>query len=99
MDVKSAKESQDLHFHLTPHPKKVHLVSCHPDFYFTKRFVDQNVYLTACQSALFHVAKSVVLQTSYKGALNVAREPGYCLHKPTGQAYVRLGGKVIYLGA
>ena len=26
------------------------------------------------------------------------REPGYCLHKPTGQAYVNLGGKVIYLG-
>lgn len=28
----------------------------------------------------------------------MAREPGYCLHKPTGQAYVNLGGKVIYLG-
>ena len=26
------------------------------------------------------------------------RQPKYCLHKPTGQAYVRLGGKVIYLG-
>lgn len=26
------------------------------------------------------------------------REPGYCLHKPTGQAYVNLGGKVHYLG-
>ncbi len=26
------------------------------------------------------------------------REPGYCLHKPSGQAYVNLGGKVIYLG-
>jgi len=26
------------------------------------------------------------------------REPGYCLHKPTGQAYVNLGGRVIYLG-
>lgn len=69
-----------------------------PTFCFIKRIVGQNDYLTACQSALFHVAKSVVLQTSYKGALNVAREPGYCLHKPTGQAYVRLGGKVFYLG-
>lgn len=28
----------------------------------------------------------------------MAREPGYCLHKPTGQAYVNLGGKVVYLG-
>lgn len=28
----------------------------------------------------------------------MAREPGYCHHKPTGQAYVNLGGKVIYLG-
>ncbi len=28
----------------------------------------------------------------------MAREPGYCLHKATGQAYVRLGGQVIYLG-
>ena len=26
------------------------------------------------------------------------KEPGYCLHKPTGQAYVNLGGRVIYLG-
>jgi hypothetical protein len=24
--------------------------------------------------------------------------PTYCLHKPTGQAYMRLAGKVIYLG-
>ena len=29
----------------------------------------------------------------------MAREPGYCHHKPTGQAYVRLSGKVYYLGA
>lgn len=28
----------------------------------------------------------------------MAREPGYCRHKPTNQAYVNLGGKVIYLG-
>jgi integrase len=28
----------------------------------------------------------------------MVREPGYCLHKPTGQAYVNLGGKVFYLG-
>ena len=28
----------------------------------------------------------------------MAREPGYCKHKSTGQAYVNLGGKVIYLG-
>jgi integrase len=28
----------------------------------------------------------------------MAREPGYCRHKATGQAYVTLGGKVIYLG-
>ncbi len=28
----------------------------------------------------------------------MAREPGFCLHKPTGQAYVNLGGRVIYLG-
>jgi integrase len=28
----------------------------------------------------------------------MAREPGYCHHKPTNQAYVTLGGKVIYLG-
>jgi integrase len=28
----------------------------------------------------------------------MAREPGYCLHKPTGQAYVNLGGRVFYLG-
>ena len=28
----------------------------------------------------------------------MAREPGYCHHKPTGQAYVNLGGKVVYLG-
>lgn len=28
----------------------------------------------------------------------MAREPGYRLHKPTGQAYVNLGGKVFYLG-
>jgi integrase len=26
------------------------------------------------------------------------REPGYCHHKPSNQAYVRLGGKVFYLG-
>lgn len=26
------------------------------------------------------------------------REPGYCYHRPSGQAYVNLGGKVIYLG-
>lgn len=29
----------------------------------------------------------------------MAREPGYCFHKPTNQAYVRLGGQVFYLGA
>jgi integrase len=28
----------------------------------------------------------------------MAREPGYCLHKPSGKAYVNLGGKVFYLG-
>lgn len=28
----------------------------------------------------------------------MTREPGYCLHKATGQAYVNLGGKVVYLG-
>lgn len=28
----------------------------------------------------------------------MAREPGYCLHKPSGRAYVNLGGKVFYLG-
>ena len=28
----------------------------------------------------------------------MAREPGYCLHKPTGLAYVKLGGRVHYLG-
>ncbi|HUP80986.1 MAG TPA: site-specific integrase [Pirellula sp.] len=28
----------------------------------------------------------------------MAREPGYCLHKPSGKAYVNLGGKVHYLG-
>ena len=28
----------------------------------------------------------------------MAREPGYCRHKPTGQAYVNLGGNIIYLG-
>ena len=28
----------------------------------------------------------------------MAREPGYCLHKPTGQAYVRFNGKPYYLG-
>jgi len=28
----------------------------------------------------------------------MAREPGYCRHKSTGQAYVNLGGQVIYLG-
>lgn len=28
----------------------------------------------------------------------MAREPGYCLHKPTGQAYVRFDGKPFYLG-
>ncbi len=26
------------------------------------------------------------------------RTPTYCFHRPTGQSYVRLGGKVIYLG-
>lgn len=25
-------------------------------------------------------------------------DPGYCLHKPTGRAYVNLGGRVVYLG-
>ena len=29
----------------------------------------------------------------------MAREPGYCRHKATGQAYVNLGGKVVYLGS
>ncbi|MDX1930274.1 MAG: hypothetical protein SFV81_27360 [Pirellulaceae bacterium] len=28
----------------------------------------------------------------------MACEPGYCLHKPTGRAYVNLVGKVVYLG-
>ena len=28
----------------------------------------------------------------------MAREPGYCLQKPSGKAYVNLGGKVHYLG-
>ncbi len=28
----------------------------------------------------------------------MAREPGYCRHKATNQAYVRLNGRVIYLG-
>ena len=28
----------------------------------------------------------------------MAREPGYCLHKPSGKAYVNLGGKVHDLG-
>jgi len=28
----------------------------------------------------------------------MAREPGYCHHKPTGQAYVRFSGKTVYLG-
>ena len=29
----------------------------------------------------------------------MAKEPGYCLHKSTGQAIVRFGGKMHYLGA
>lgn len=29
----------------------------------------------------------------------MAREPGYCHHKPSGQAYVRIKGRVHYLGA
>ena len=29
----------------------------------------------------------------------MAREPGYCHHKPTGQAYARFNGKTVYLGA
>jgi integrase len=28
----------------------------------------------------------------------MAREPGYCRHKPTNQAYVNLDGQVVYLG-
>lgn len=28
----------------------------------------------------------------------MAKEPGYCLHKASGRAYVNLGGRVIYLG-
>ena len=28
----------------------------------------------------------------------MAREPGYCLHKPTGCAHVRFNGKLHYLG-
>jgi len=28
----------------------------------------------------------------------MAREPGYCRHKATNQAYVNLGGQVFYLG-
>ena len=28
----------------------------------------------------------------------MAKEPGYCLHKPSGQAIVRLGGRMFYLG-
>lgn len=28
----------------------------------------------------------------------MAREPGYCCHKASGQAFVRLGGRIIYLG-
>lgn len=28
----------------------------------------------------------------------MAREPGYCHHRPTGQAYVRFSGKTVYLG-
>ena len=28
----------------------------------------------------------------------MSREPGYCLHRPTGQAYVRLNGRMFYLG-
>lgn len=31
-------------------------------------------------------------------AFEMAREPGYCRHKATNQAYVRLNGRVIYLG-
>lgn len=26
------------------------------------------------------------------------REPGYCHHKPTGQAYIRINGRITYLG-
>ncbi|XZE20345.1 hypothetical protein SH449x_000213 [Pirellulaceae bacterium SH449] len=28
----------------------------------------------------------------------MTKEPGYCLHKPSGRAYVNLGGRVVYLG-
>ena len=31
--------------------------------------------------------------------MQMAREPGYCKHKATGQAYVNFRGKVIYLGS
>jgi len=29
---------------------------------------------------------------------NMAKEPGYCLHKPSGQAFIKLSGKIYYLG-
>jgi hypothetical protein len=28
----------------------------------------------------------------------MVRDPGYCLRRPTGQACVRLGGRMFYLG-
>ncbi len=38
-------------------------------------------------------------KTDLKGAGKPPRVPAYCLHKPTRQAFVRVAGKFVYLGA
>jgi integrase len=58
----------------------------------------KNDNLTTCQSAVFQSPKVCSLHTCRLEHRKMAREPGYCLHKPTGQAYVRFNGKPFYLG-
>ncbi len=69
-----------------------------PRFGFPKRFVDKTQTGLNSPSAVSQVPKPVDFRLAIWRLALVAREPGCCLHKPTGQAYVNLGEKVVYLG-
>ncbi|QDV76642.1 hypothetical protein K2D_02220 [Planctomycetes bacterium K2D] len=49
-------------------------------------------------SLLHHLANSMG-KTVPEGAGKPPRVPACCLHKPTEQAFVRVAGKFVYLGA
>ena len=65
---------------------------------FIKRIVEKTLNREQFPERKIPSKKRVLLHSLQKERLKMVKEPGFCLHKRTGQAYVRFGGKPFCLG-